>query len=81
MVDNSKENVWMTKIIGLLINGNQSGLLKCFRITCVWASLITPIFLGFPSGSSGKESTSNLGNLGSIPGLGRSPGGEKGYPL
>ena len=37
--------------------------------------------LGFPCGSAGKESTCNVGDLGSIPGLGRSPGEEKGYPL
>ena len=37
--------------------------------------------LGFPSGSDGKESTCNAGYLGSVPGLGRSPGEEKGYPL
>ena len=43
--------------------------------------LPTPIFLGFPCGSSGKESTCNVENLGSIPGLGRSPGEGKGYPL
>ena len=36
---------------------------------------------GFPSGSAGKESTCNVGHLGSIPGLGRSPGEGKGYPL
>ena len=36
---------------------------------------------GFPWGSSGKESTSNAGDLGSIPRLGRSPGEGKGYPL
>ena len=32
--------------------------------------------LGFPGGSAGKESTCNAGDLGSIPGLGRSPGEE-----
>ena len=37
--------------------------------------------LGFPCGSAGKESTGNAGDLGSIPGLGRSPGKGKGYPL
>ena len=37
--------------------------------------------LGFPCGSAGKESTHNAGDLGSIPGLGRSPGKGKGYPL
>ena len=36
---------------------------------------------GFPSGSDGKVSTFNAGDLGSIPGLGRSPGEAIGYPL
>jgi len=39
------------------------------------------VFLGFLYGSAGKESTCNVGDLGSIPGLGRSPGEGKGYPL
>ena len=33
---------------------------------------------GFPGGSEGKESACTAGDLGSIPGLGRSPGGEHG---
>ena len=37
--------------------------------------------LGFPCGSAGKESVCNAGDLGSIPGLGRSPEEGKGYPL
>ena len=37
--------------------------------------------LGFPCGSAGKESPANTGNLGSIPGLERSPGEGKGYRL
>ena len=36
---------------------------------------------GFPCGSAGKESACNAGDLDSIPGLGRSPGEGKGYPL
>ena len=43
--------------------------------------LLTPVFLDFPCDSTGKESTCNAGNLGAIPGLGRSPGEGKGYPL
>ena len=35
----------------------------------------------FPGGSAGKESTCNVGDLGLIPGLGRSPGKGKDYPL
>ena len=37
--------------------------------------------LGFPCGSAGKESTYNVGDLGSIPGLGRSAGKGIAYPL
>jgi len=36
---------------------------------------------GFSGGLAGKESTCNVGDLGLIPGLGRSPGEGKGYPL
>ena len=43
--------------------------------------LPTPVFLGFPGGLAGKESTCIVGDLDSIPGLGRSPGEGKGYPL
>ena len=43
--------------------------------------LPTPLFLGFPCGSAGKESASNAGDLGLIPELGRFPGEGKGYPL
>ena len=37
--------------------------------------------MGFPCGSAGKESTCNAGDLGSVPGLGRSHGEGKVYPL
>ena len=37
--------------------------------------------LGFPGGSDGKEPTCNVGDLGSVPGLGRSPGGRNDNPL
>ena len=37
--------------------------------------------MGFPCDSAGKESTCNAGDLGPIPGLGTSPGEEKGYLL
>ena len=53
----------------------------CF---CVW---LFPIYcflssnMGFPGGSAGKESACNAGDLSSVPGLGRSPGEGKDYPL
>ena len=39
------------------------------------------IINGFPCGSAGKGSAWSAGDLGLIPGLGRSPGEGKGYPL
>ena len=38
-------------------------------------------YTAFACGSAGKESACNVGDLGSIPGLGRSPGEGKGFPL
>ena len=43
--------------------------------------LSTPVFLGFPGGSDGKEPACNAGDLDSIPGLGKSPGRGHGNPL
>ena len=37
--------------------------------------------MGYPGGSAGKASACNVGDLGSIPGLGRSPAEGNGYPL
>ena len=37
--------------------------------------------MGFSGGSADKESACNVGDLGSVPGLGRSPGEGIGYPL
>ena len=42
--------------------------------------LKTSYFKGFPGGSAGKETTCYAGDLGLIPGLGRSPGEGRGYP-
>ena len=39
------------------------------------------LYLGFPGGSEDKASACNAGDLGSIPGLGRSPGEGNGNPL
>ena len=61
----SKTGVWVTPIVKHNITSGLS----------------TPVFLGFLCGSAGKESTCNAEDLGSIPGLGRSPEGGKGNPL
>ena len=48
----------------------------------LWLSSYIYIYIwGFSCGSAGKESACNVGDLGSIPGLGRSPGEGKAYPL
>ena len=45
-----------------------------------WLICVSSLYQGFPGGSTGKESACNAGDLGLIPGLGRSPGEGKGYP-
>ena len=62
------------KVVSLLFN-------TLFRFVIAFLPVFTQVFLGFRCGSAGKESACNVGNLGSIPGLGRSPGEGKGYPL
>ena len=42
--------------------------------------LLIPVFLGFPGGSGVKNPLANAGDLGSIPGLGKSPGEGNGNP-
>ena len=58
----------------------QETLLNSWFGKIPWRSdrLPAPVFLGFPCGSAGKESTCSVEDLGLIPGLGRSPGEEKG---
>ena len=63
---------------------NRPGIVwRRYSLSLCWRRdrLHTPVFLGFPCGLGGKESACNVGDLGSIPGLGRSPGEGKGYPL
>ena len=50
-------------------------------LSCVCARMRAKWLQGFPGGSAGKEFTCNVGDLGLIPGLGRSPGEGNGYPL
>ena len=64
--------IWIRLLIG-------PTLCHCATSPCTLYSVI--VFLGFPCGSAGKESACNEGDLGSIPGLGRSPGEGKCYPL
>ena len=49
--------------------------------TCTLMFIAALFTMGFPGGSDGKESAYSAGDLGSIPGLGRSSGGGHGNPL
>ena len=70
------QNSWASLVAQLVKN------LPAMQETLVQRDrLPTPEFLGFPGGSAGKESICNEGDLGLIPGLGRSPGEGEGYPL
>ena len=51
------------------------------KILWIRDRLPTAVFLGFPCGLVGKESVYNAGDLGLIPGLGRSPGEGNSYQL
>ena len=81
----TKVNFWASLVAQLVKN-----LFQCSRPWFdSWVGKIprrrdrlpTPVFLGYPGGSAGKQSICDAGDLGSIPGLGRSPGEGKGYPL
>ena len=64
----AKSQTWLNDWTELYSKGN-----------CIQCSVVA--YIGFPCGSSGKESTCNAEDLGSIPGLGRYLGEGKGYPL
>ena len=55
--------------------------LQCLKTANVIQLKGTFGYLCFPCGSAGQESACNVGDLGSIPGLGRFPGERKSYPL
>ena len=51
-----------------------------FILCLVLYNELSMFSMGFPCGLAGKESACSVGDLGLIPGLGRSPGEGKGYP-
>ena len=72
---------WWASVYG--VTQSQTRLKRLSRSSSSWRRdrLPTLVLLGLPCGSAGKESACSVGDLGSIPGLGRSPGEGKGYPL
>ena len=53
--------------------------MEVLLISCIQDKLVK--YLGFPGGAEVKASSCNAGDLGSIPGWGRSPGEGNGNPL
>ena len=77
---------WRKWLLGCLLHSHRRAARICYvNVPLVkqvfWKTLWLPSSWDFPCGSAGKESTCNAGDLGSIPGLGRSPGEGKGHPL
>ena len=70
-----KPGLHFTRFSRSLGTFDHFNFLKTFLL---WFADTTQVFLGFPCGSAGKESACHVGDLGSIPGLGRSPGEGKG---
>ena len=58
---------------------NEMQAVRPFNIYYVYVYVYIYIYIGFPGGSAGKEYTCNVGDLGLIPGLGRSPRERNGY--
>ena len=66
----------------MLYNAGDSGLIpRSGRSSWRRDRLPTPVFLGLPCGSADKGSACNVGDLGSTPGLGRSPAEGKDFSL
>ena len=55
--------------------------MQVYIFICVCVCVCVSLFWGFPSSPVGKESACSAGDLGSIPGLGRSAGEGNGNPL
>ena len=72
----------LASLIAQLVNAGQEIPVRFLGWEIRWRRdrLPTPVFFGFPGGSAGKEPACNMGDSGSIPGLGRSPGERNGYP-
>ena len=77
--------IWASLVAQLVENppAMQETLVQFLGSKICWRRdrLPTPAFLAFPGGLAGKESACNAGDLGSVPGLGRSPGEGNSYPL
>ena len=79
-LDQSAGLTWLARCTPL---SNRKGTPSHGQLVTEWIRFLVDVHTcwGFPCGSAGKESAGNAGDLGSIPGLGISPGGRHGNPL
>ena len=73
--------VWCILFYELETLEKDDSFLKIILFICLLAMLSLCCCTGFPHCSDGKESTCNAGDLGLIPGLGRSPGERHGSDI
>ena len=76
--NSSVPEFWWHRLQGPGVEEAAAGSLDEAEVCC---QLGRPCALSFPGGSESKESTYNAGDLGSIPGLGKSPGEGNGNPV
>ena len=86
MIISGKQGAFRASVVAQLVKNPpamQETLVDSWVGKIPWRMdrLPTPVFLGFPGDSDDKESACRAGDLGSIPGLKRSPGGRHGNPL
>ena len=72
---------WSEMLRSFYYGENETCRGKEFMCVCVCVCVCVCTHTGFPHGSASKGSAYSAGGLGSIHGLGRYPGGGKGYPL
>ena len=72
--------MWTQSLTGAFLVAQIVKISRVRKIPWRRDKLPTPVFLGFPGGSDGKESACNAGDLGSVAGLERCPGGRHGNP-
>ena len=77
----SPKHVAHASVPALRHTADLGWLLDLFLLSTLIVRLLTYCIMGRPDGSAGRESTCNAGDLGWIPGLGRSPEEGKGYSL
>ena len=76
-----RADLWVPRVRDRGKMDRQFGICRCkFRMDIESKFMNCSIFSGFPHSSVGKEFAYSAGDLGSIPGLRRSPGEAKGYP-